>query len=107
MVDQASVPLHPLPTVFAHERHKPHRSDLHLLELVTTTGEHVQGLLFLVTEGNKNTATFCQLLVVCRRHLRGARPYENCIIRRVLPPAESSVSQQKRDIARADLSNGL
>src|SRR6266566_3491288 len=106
MVDQVSVPLHTLPAVFAHERHKPHRSDLHLLELVTATGEQVQGLLFLVTEGNKNTSTFRQLLVVRRRHLRSARAYENCIIRRVLPPAQSSVSQQERDVACADFSNG-
>ena len=72
MDDEATVPLQTLPAVFAYKRHKAHRSDLRLLQLVTATGEHVQGLFFPIAKRNKNTSSVSHLLLVRGRNFGGA-----------------------------------
>src|SRR5947208_17104080 len=97
--------LHILPAVFADERHKAHRSDFSLLEPFSATGEHVESLFILVSEWNKNPPAFSQLLVVGRWYFGRSSPDENRIIRRVLPPSQRSVAEQKGYVAQADLLN--
>src|SRR6266568_2494038 len=97
--------LHILPAVFTDERHKAHRSDFGLLEPLSATSEHVESLLILVSEWNKNPAAFSQLLVVGRWHLGCSSSDQNRIIRRVLPPPEGSVAEQEGYVAQADLLN--
>src|SRR4026207_106650 len=82
--------LHTLPAVFAYQRHEPHRGDLRLLELVSTSREHVKRLLFPVTQWNKDAAALGQLLVIRRRNLGGAGTNEYRFVGRVLSPAKGS-----------------
>src|SRR5438552_1570072 len=97
--------LHILPAVFTDKRHKAPRSDFGFLERFSTTSEHVESLLILVAEWNKKAATFSQLLQVGRWHLGCSSSDQNRIIRRVLPPAQRSVPEQKGHVAQADLLN--
>src|SRR6266550_152699 len=103
----ASAALLILPAVFSHERHKPHRCNLGLLELVAPSREHVERLFFPVAQRNKDTTSLCQLLVVCRRDFRRPSPNEYRIVRCVLSPPKGAISQKKRDVARSDLPDGL
>src|SRR6266404_5091499 len=107
MDEGAIVPLQTLPAVFADKRHKPHRSDFNLLELITVTREHVQCLFFPIAERNKNTASLGQLLLIRRWHFGGAGTDEYRVVRRVLPPTQSAIAHEKGDIARTNLLNRL
>src|SRR4051812_9551283 len=94
--DVAAAPaLNDLPTVLANKWHEPHRRDFGFLQLFSSTSEHVQGLLFLVAEWDENSTALGELFVVRLGHLWRAGADENRIVRCVLAPAKSAVSEQE------------
>ena len=99
--------LHALPAVLANQRHKAHRSDFRRLEAVSVFREHIERLFLAVAERNQNPSTLGQLFLVSRRNFGGSGPNEYSIIRRILAPPQSSVSEKERNVSCANLPDSL